>query len=314
MMTVTHLISSTPTLARNIDGKAIAALVLEEVRAEVAGLAEQQIFPALAVVLVGDDPASHVYVRNKMLRAKEVGIRSLEHRLPDTASQTQVLELIAQLNADVTVNGILVQLPLPAHIDEAAVIHGIDPIKDVDGFHRENVGGLVQGMDVLTPCTPSGCMRLLQETCGDISGLHAVVIGRSNIVGKPMATLLLQAHCSVSVVHSRSVDAPALCRLADIVVAAVGRPGLIDASWLKPGAVVIDVGINRITDESGSRLVGDVDYASARTVASAITPVPGGVGPMTIAYLLKNTLIAARLQRAVKAREPDPDGCDSDIN
>lgn len=314
MMTVTHLISSTPTLARNIDGKAIAALVLEEVRAEVAGLAEQQIFPALAVVLVGDDPASHVYVRNKMLRAKEVGIRSLEHRLPDTASQTQVLELVAQLNADVTVNGILVQLPLPAHIDEAAVIHAIDPIKDVDGFHRENVGGLVQGMDVLTPCTPSGCMRLLQETCGDISGLHAVVIGRSNIVGKPMATLLLQAHCSVSVVHSRSVDAPALCRLADIVVAAVGRPGLIDASWLKPGAVVIDVGINRITDESGSRLVGDVDYASARTVASAITPVPGGVGPMTIAYLLKNTLIAARLQRAVKAREPDPDGCDSDIN
>jgi len=314
MMTVTQLISSTPTLARNIDGKAIAALVLEEVRAEVAGLAEQQIFPALAVVLVGDDPASHVYVRNKLLRAKEVGIRSLEHRLPDTASQAQVLELIAQLNADVTVNGILVQLPLPAHIDEAAVIHAIDPIKDVDGFHRENVGGLVQGMDVLTPCTPSGCMRLLQETCGDISGLHAVVIGRSNIVGKPMATLLLQAHCSVSVVHSRSVDAPALCRLADIVVAAVGRPGLIDASWLKPGAVVIDVGINRITDESGSRLVGDVDYPSARTVASAITPVPGGVGPMTIAYLLKNTLIAARLQRAVKAREPDPDGCDSDIN
>nr|WP_259464258.1 bifunctional methylenetetrahydrofolate dehydrogenase/methenyltetrahydrofolate cyclohydrolase FolD [Pseudomonas prosekii] len=308
------MISSTPTLARNIDGKAIAALVLEEVRAEVAGFAEQQIFPALAVVLVGDDPASHVYVRNKLLRAKEVGIRSLEHRLPDTASQAQVLELIAQLNADVTVNGILVQLPLPAHIDEAAVIHAIDPIKDVDGFHRENVGGLVQGMDVLTPCTPSGCMRLLQETCGDISGLHAVVIGRSNIVGKPMATLLLQAHCSVSVVHSRSVDAPALCRLADIVVAAVGRPGLIDASWLKPGAVVIDVGINRITDESGSRLVGDVDYASARTVASAITPVPGGVGPMTIAYLLKNTLIAARLQRAVKAREPDPDGCDSDIN
>nr|WP_256663308.1 bifunctional methylenetetrahydrofolate dehydrogenase/methenyltetrahydrofolate cyclohydrolase FolD [Pseudomonas sp. SJZ131] len=308
------MISSTPTLARNIDGKAIAALVLEEVRAEVAGLAEQQTFPALAVVLVGDDPASHVYVRNKLLRAKEVGIRSLEHRLPDIASQAQVLELIAQLNADVTVNGILVQLPLPAHIDEAAVIHAIDPIKDVDGFHRENVGGLVQGMDVLTPCTPSGCMRLLQETCGDISGLHAVVIGRSNIVGKPMATLLLQAHCSVSVVHSRSVDAPALCRLADIVVAAVGRPGLIDASWLKPGAVVIDVGINRITDESGSRLVGDVDYASARTVASAITPVPGGVGPMTIAYLLKNTLIAARLQRAVKAREPDPDGCDSDIN
>ncbi|MGE8145882.1 bifunctional 5,10-methylenetetrahydrofolate dehydrogenase/5,10-methenyltetrahydrofolate cyclohydrolase [Pseudomonas frederiksbergensis] len=314
MTTVTHLISSTPTLARDIDGKAISAQVLDEVREEVLALAEQQIFPALAVLLVGDDPASHVYVRNKLLRAKEVGIRSLEYRLPDTASQAQVLEQIAQLNADPSVNGILVQLPLPGHIDEAAVIHAIDPIKDVDGFHRENVGGLVQGIEVLTPCTPSGCMRLLKETCGDISGLHAVVIGRSNIVGKPMATLLLQAHCSVSVVHSRSVDAPALCRLADIVVAAVGRPHLIDASWLKPGAVVIDVGINRVTDESGSHLVGDVDYASARTVARAITPVPGGVGPMTIAYLLKNTLIAARLQRAVKAREPDPDGCDSDIN
>lgn len=313
-MTVTHLISSTSTLARDIDGKAIAAQVLEEVRVELLALAEQRIYPALAVVLVGDDPASHVYVRNKLLRAQEVGIRSLEHRLPDTASQAQVLELIAQLNADVTVNGVLVQLPLPGHIDEAAVIHAIDPIKDVDGFHRENVGGLVQGMDVLTPCTPSGCMRLLHETCGDISGLHAVVIGRSNIVGKPMATLLLQAHCSVSVVHSRSVDAPALCRLADIVVAAVGRPKLIDATWLKPGAVVIDVGINRVTDETGSHLVGDVDYASARTVASAITPVPGGVGPMTIAYLLKNTLIAARLQRAAKALEADADGCDSDIN
>lgn len=303
-MTVTHLNSNTPPLARNIDGKAIAAKVLEEVREELLVLAGQQIFPALAVLLIGDDPASHVYVRNKLLRAKEVGIRSLEYRLPDDASQAQVLELLAQLNADATVNGILVQLPLPGHIDEAAVIHAIAPIKDVDGFHRENVGGLVQGMEVLTPCTPSGCMRLLHETCGDLSGMHAVVIGRSNIVGKPMATLLLQAHCSVSVVHSRSVDAPALCRLADIVVAAVGRPGLIDASWLKPGAVVIDVGINRITDESGSHLVGDVDYASARTVASAITPVPGGVGPMTIAYLLKNTLIASQLQRGVLGSGP----------
>jgi methylenetetrahydrofolate dehydrogenase (NADP+)/methenyltetrahydrofolate cyclohydrolase len=297
------LISTTPALARIIDGKAISAQVLDEVREEVLVLAEQQIYPALAVLLVGEDPASEVYVRNKLLRAMEVGIRSLEYRLPDDASQVQVLELIAQLNADATVNGILVQLPLPGYIDEAAVIHAIDPIKDVDGFHRENVGGLVQGIEVLTPCTPSGCMRLLQETCGDLSGLHAVVIGRSNIVGKPMATLLLQANCSVSVVHSRSVDAPALCRLADIVVAAVGRPELIDASWLKPGVVVIDVGINRITDESGNRLVGDVDYASARTVARAITPVPGGVGPMTIAYLLKNTLIASQLQRAAEARE-----------
>ncbi|QAY86307.1 bifunctional methylenetetrahydrofolate dehydrogenase/methenyltetrahydrofolate cyclohydrolase FolD [Pseudomonas arsenicoxydans] len=300
---MTLLISTTPALARVIDGKAISAQVLDEVREEILVLAGQQIYPALAVLLVGEDPASEVYVRNKLLRAKEVGIRSLEYRLPETASQAQVLELIAQLNADATVNGILVQLPLPAHIDEGAVIHAIDPIKDVDGFHRENVGGLVQGIEVLTPCTPSGCMRLLHETCGDLSGLHAVVIGRSNIVGKPMATLLLQANCSVSVVHSRSVDAPALCRLADIVVAAVGRPELIDASWLKPGAVVIDVGINRIATESGNRLVGDVDYASARTVASAITPVPGGVGPMTIAYLLKNTLIASQLQRGAEARE-----------
>ena len=299
---MTILLSTTPALARVIDGKAISAKVLDEVREEVLILAGQQIYPALAVLLVGEDPASEVYVRNKLLRAKDVGIRSLEYRLPETASQAQVLELIAQLNADATVNGILVQLPLPGHINEAAVIHAIDPIKDVDGFHRENVGGLVQGIEVLTPCTPSGCLRLLHETCGDLSGLHAVVIGRSNIVGKPMATLLLQANCSVSVVHSHSVDAPALCRLADIVVAAVGRPELIDASWLKPGAVVIDVGINRITDERGNHLVGDVDYASARTVASAITPVPGGVGPMTIAYLLKNTLIASQLQRAAAAR------------
>ncbi len=294
---MTLLTSTLSPLARDIDGKAISAQVLDEVRDEVLLLATQKIFPALAVVLVGDDPASEVYVRNKLLRAKEVGIRSLEYRLPDDASQAQVLDLLAQLNADASVNGVLVQLPLPANIDEAAVIHAIDPVKDVDGFHRENVGGLVQGIEVLTPCTPSGCMRLLHETCGDLTGLHAVVIGRSNIVGKPMATLLLQANCSVSVVHSRSVDAPALCRLADIVVAAVGRPQLIDASWLKPGAVVIDVGINRISTETGTRLVGDVDYASARTVASAITPVPGGVGPMTIAYLLKNTLVASQLQR-----------------
>ncbi|HEY0285410.1 MAG TPA: bifunctional methylenetetrahydrofolate dehydrogenase/methenyltetrahydrofolate cyclohydrolase FolD [Pseudomonas sp.] len=290
--------SSSTQLARDIDGKAIAAQVLEEVREHVAALSLEHIVPALAVVLVGDDPASQVYVRNKLLRAKEAGIRSLEYRLPATTQQTDVLKLIAELNADPLVNAILVQLPLPAHIDEGAVIDAIDPLKDVDGFHRQNVGALVQGADVLKPCTPSGCMRLLHETCANLSGLHAVVIGRSNIVGKPMAALLLQAHCSVSVVHSRSVDAKALCRLADIVVVAVGRPHMIDASWLKPGAVVIDVGINRIETESGTRLVGDVDYASARTVASAITPVPGGVGPMTIAYLLMNTVIATRAQQA----------------
>ena len=291
---MTLLTSTRPPLARDIDGKAISALVLDEVREEVLLLAAQHIFPALAVVLVGNDPASEVYVRNKLLRAKEVGIRSLEYRLPDDASQAQVLDLLAQLNADASVNGVLVQLPLPAHIDEAAVIHAIDPIKDVDGFHRENVGGLVQGIEVLTPCTPSGCMRLLHETCGDLSGLHAVVIGRSNIVGKPMATLLLQANCSVSVVHSRSVDAPALCRLADIVVAAVGRPQLIDASWLKPGAVVIDVGINRVTDHDGkTRLIGDC-ATHELDHAKAVTPVPGGVGPMTIACLLSNTVLAAK--------------------
>ena len=296
--TVIRLNPSAQTHARIIDGKALSAQVLDEVREDVRALAAQQIYPALAVLLIGQDPASEVYVRNKLLRAKDVGIRSLEHRLPDNVSQQQVLQLIQRLNADPGVNGILVQLPLPAHINEQAVIQAIAPTKDVDGFHRENVGGLVQGDEVLTPCTPSGCMRLLHETLGDLSGLHAVVVGRSNIVGKPMATLLLQANCSVSVVHSRSVDAAALCRLADIVVAAVGRPQMIDARWLKPGAVVIDVGINRIDTSSGPRLVGDVDFESASRVASAITPVPGGVGPMTIAYLLKNTLIASELQRA----------------
>ena len=220
----------------------------------------------------------------------------MEYRLPADSSQARVLAVIAGLNADPSVNGILLQLPLPAHIEEACALQAIDPAKDVDGFHSENVGGLSQGREVLTPCTPSGCMHLLQETCGNLTGRHAVVIGRSNIVGKPMAALLLQAHCSVTVVHSRSIDAKALCQLADIVVAAVGRPRMIDASWLKPGAVVIDVGINRIQDQGRSRLVGDVDFDSVLNVASAITPVPGGVGPMTIAFLMKNTVTAARQQ------------------
>ncbi|GFZ61430.1 Bifunctional protein FolD [Pseudomonas amygdali pv. eriobotryae] len=282
--------------ARIIDGKAAAARVLEQVSTEVKILKADSIEPALAVILVGNDPASEVYVRNKILRAEEAGIRSLEHRLPAKSSQAQVLALIAELNADDSVNGILLQLPLPSHMEEARALQAIDPGKDVDGFHSENVGGLSQGRSVLTPCTPSGCMHLLEETCGDLSGKHAVVIGRSNIVGKPMAALLLQAHCSVTVVHSRSTDAKALCQLADIVVVAVGRPRIIDASWLKPGAVVIDVGINRIEDQGRSRLVGDVDFDSALSVASAITPVPGGVGPMTIAFLMKNTVTAARQQ------------------
>ena len=289
--------------AQLIDGKAAAARVLAEVAAEVAALKARGIEPALAVVLVGDDPASHVYVRNKVLRANEVGIRSLEYRLGADASAEAVLEVAAGLNADAPVHGILVQLPLPAHIDETRVLQAIDPTKDVDGFHSENVGGLSQGRPVLTPCTPAGCMRLLRDTLGDLSGKHAVVVGRSNIVGKPMAALLLAANCSVSVLHSRSVKPEKLCGQADIVVAAVGRPLLIGADWIKPGAVVIDVGINRIEENGRSRLVGDVDFDAVLPVASAITPVPGGVGPMTIAMLMHNTLLAARQQHGLTAQE-----------
>lgn len=289
--------------ARLIDGKATAARVLAEVAADVAVLKAQGIEPALAVVLVGNDPASHVYVRNKVLRAGEVGIRSLEYRLGADASAEAVLEVVAALNADATVNGILVQLPLPAHIDETRVLQAIDPAKDVDGFHSENVGGLSQGRPVLTPCTPAGCMRLLRDTLGDLSGKHAVVVGRSNIVGKPMAALLLAANCSVTVLHSRSVKPEKLCGQADIVVAAVGRPRMIGADWIKPGAVVIDVGINRIDEDGRSRLVGDVDFDAVLPVASAITPVPGGVGPMTIALLMQNTVTAARQQHGLTAQE-----------
>ncbi|ATH81134.1 bifunctional methylenetetrahydrofolate dehydrogenase/methenyltetrahydrofolate cyclohydrolase FolD [Pseudomonas sp. KHPS1] len=289
--------------AQLIDGKAAAARVLAEVAADAAALKARGIEPALAVVLVGDDPASQVYVRNKVLRANEVGIRSLEYRLGADASAEAVLEVVAGLNADATVNGILVQLPLPAHIDETRVLQAIDPAKDVDGFHSENVGGLSQGRPVLTPCTPAGCMRLLRHTLGDLSGKHAVVVGRSNIVGKPMAALLLAANCSVSVLHSRSVKPERLCGQADIVVAAVGRPRMIGADWIRPGAVVIDVGINRIDEDGRSRLVGDVDFDAVLPVASAITPVPGGVGPMTIAMLMHNTLLAARQQHGLPPQE-----------
>jgi methylenetetrahydrofolate dehydrogenase (NADP+)/methenyltetrahydrofolate cyclohydrolase len=286
-----------------IDGKAAAHRVLQQVKAEVSRLKLEGIEPALAVILVGQDPASQVYVRNKILRAEEAGIRSMEYRLSADTAQAELLQLIAELNADHSVNGILLQLPLPAHIEETRALQAIAPGKDVDGFHSENVGGLSQGREVLTPCTPSGCMQLLQDTCGDLSGKHAVVVGRSNIVGKPMAALLLKAHCSVTVVHSRSADAKALCRQADILVAAVGRPRMIDASWLKPGAVVIDVGINRIEEDGRSRLVGDVDFDSALPHVSAITPVPGGVGPMTIAFLMKNTVTAA-IQQACAQQSP----------
>ncbi|WP_065761532.1 bifunctional methylenetetrahydrofolate dehydrogenase/methenyltetrahydrofolate cyclohydrolase FolD [Pseudomonas defluvii] len=279
-----------------IDGKAAAAQVLQQVREDVRTLKADGIEPALAVILVGEDPASQVYVRNKILRAEEAGIRSLEYRLPATTGETELLALIGKLNNDPHVHGLLLQLPLPPHIEETRALQAIAPSKDVDGFHSENVGGLSQGRDVLTPCTPSGCLYLLEQVLGDLSGKHAVVIGRSNIVGKPMAALLLKAHCSVTVVHSRSADAKALCQLADIVIAAVGRPRLIDGSWLKEGAVVIDVGINRIDDNGRSRLVGDVDFDSALPKVAAITPVPGGVGPMTIAFLMKNTVAAARQQ------------------
>lgn len=279
-----------------IDGKAAASRVLLQVREDVARLREHDIEPALAVILVGSDPASQVYVRNKILRAEEVGIRSLEHKLPGDTSTEQLLILIGQLNANPAINGILLQLPLPPQMDELRALEAIAPEKDVDGFHSQNVGGLSQGRAVLTPCTPSGCLYLLEQTLGDLRGKHAVVIGRSNIVGKPMAALLLKADCSVTVLHSRSQNAQALCRQADIVIAAVGRPRLIDASWLKPGAVVIDVGINRIDDEGRSRLVGDVDFDDALPYVAAITPVPGGVGPMTIAFLMKNTVTAALAQ------------------
>lgn len=293
---------------RLIDGKAAAERVLQQVREQVLRLKGDGLQPALAVILVGEDAASQVYVRNKVLRAEQCGIRSIEYRLAADCSEQRLLALIDELNQDDSVHGILLQLPLPAHITETRALQAVDPSKDVDGFHSDNVGGLSQGREVLTPCTPAGCLHLLEETLGELSGKHAVVIGRSNIVGKPMAALLLKAHCSVTVVHSRSRDARALCRLADIVVAAVGRPRMIDASWLKPGAVVIDVGINRIQDGERSRLVGDVDFDSALPQVSAITPVPGGVGPMTIAFLMKNTLIAAQ-QQALANRQPKEAVC-----
>ena len=289
-----------------IDGKAAAARVLETVKLEVATLVEAGTLPCLAVILVGEDAASQVYVRNKVLRAEESGIRSLEYKLAEDTGQDELLELIRRLNADAEVHGILLQLPLPAHIEETRALQAIDPRKDVDGFHSENVGGLSQGRDVLMPCTPKGCMYLLHETLGDLSGKHAVVIGRSNIVGKPMAALLLRANCTVTVLHSRSQNAAELSRQADIVVAAIGRPRMIDASWLKPGAVVIDVGINRITEGERSRLVGDVDFDSALPHVAAITPVPGGVGPMTIAFLMKNTVLAAQQQANAHAKSEAP--------
>jgi len=284
--------------ARIIDGKSIAAALRARIGAEVARLPAP---PGLAVVLVGEDPASAVYVRNKGTATREAGMRSIEHRLPADASQAALLALVARLNADDEVDGILVQLPLPRHVDAQAVIAAIDPAKDVDGFHVVNAGLLATGGDALVPGTPRGCMVLLRESGTRLAGAEAVVIGRSNIVGKPVAQLLLAADCTVTLAHSRSRDLPAICRRADIVVAAVGRPEMVRGGWIRPGATVIDVGINRIgTADGRHRLVGDVAFDEAAEVAGAITPVPGGVGPMTIACLLENTLAAARRRRGWK--------------
>lgn len=277
--------------AEIIDGKAFAAGLQEKLATEVATLAATYgVTPGLAVVLVGDDPASHVYVRNKAKQCRAAGMASFEHRLPGDTAQATLLALVAQLNADPAVHGILVQLPLPRHLDAAAVIAAIDPAKDVDGFHPVNVGRLWSGLDGFVPCTPLGCLLLLRAFGGELAGKHAVVVGRSNIVGKPMAALLLRENCTVTLAHSRTRDLPTVCRSADILVAAVGQPQFLKAEWIKPGAVVIDVGINRGPD---GKLVGDVDFAGAAPIASAITPVPGGVGPMTIACLLQNTYTAA---------------------
>lgn len=280
--------------AKIIDGKAFAATVREKVGAHVARLKEEHgITPGLAVVLVGEDPASQVYVRSKGKMTVEVGMASFEHKLDVNTSESDLLALIAQLNADPKVHGILVQLPLPSHLDSDLVINSIDPAKDVDGFHISNVGLLGTGQKSMVPCTPLGCLMMLRDHHGSLSGMNAVVIGRSNIVGKPMANLLLGDSCTVTIAHSRTRDLPGVVGQADIVVAAVGRPEMVVGDWIKPGATVIDVGINRIDKpEGGTRLVGDAHFDSCAAVAGAITPVPGGVGPMTIACLLANTITA----------------------
>ncbi len=292
--------------ARRIDGKAAALALRERVALAVsdfAALAGRP--PGLATVLVGEDPASAVYVRSKNRATAEAGMVSFAHNLPDTISEAELLELIERLNADPTVDGILVQLPLPPQIDSGMVIASVDPAKDVDGFHALNAGRLATGLDSLVPCTPLGCLHLLKAELGDLKGLEAVVVGRSNIVGKPMALLLLGEHATVTLAHSRTRDLPAVVRRADIVVAAVGRPEMVRGDWIKPGAVVIDVGINRLpTDDGKGRLVGDVAFDEALQHAAAITPVPGGVGPMTIAMLLRNTLVAAHRRAGLD----DPEG------
>ncbi|MCM0019026.1 MAG: bifunctional methylenetetrahydrofolate dehydrogenase/methenyltetrahydrofolate cyclohydrolase FolD [Tagaea sp.] len=287
--------------ARLIDGKKIAADLRAAVALDVDELEEgHKVTPGLAVVLVGDDPASHVYVRAKGKATLDAGMKSFEHRLPANATQSELLDLIARMNADEAVDGILVQLPLPASIDASAVLDAIRPDKDVDGFHPINAGKLAVGRPALVPCTPWGAMRLIRAVEPKLAGKRAVVLGRSNIVGKPMAQLLLAADCTVTIAHSKTADLPAVAREADILIAAVGRAEMVTRDWIKPGAIVIDVGINRLpTPDGKGRLVGDVDFAGASEIAGAITPVPGGVGPMTIACLLENTVRAAKLRRGI---------------
>ena len=284
-----------------IDGKAIAEKLRAGVARSVAGMKSAHgVTPGLAVVLVGEDPASQVYVRSKGKQTTEAGMASFEHKLAATTPEADLLALIGRLNRDPAVDGILVQLPLPKHIDARKVIEAIDPAKDVDGFHPINVGRLAIGERALVPCTPAGCLILAQSAAAKLAGMNAVVVGRSNIVGKPIAQLLLAQDCTVTIAHSRTRDLPAVVGAADLLIAAVGRPEMIEGNWIKPGAIVIDVGINRIDVGGGkSRLVGDVDFAGAARRASAITPVPGGVGPMTIACLLRNTLEAAAVRRGI---------------
>jgi methylenetetrahydrofolate dehydrogenase (NADP+)/methenyltetrahydrofolate cyclohydrolase len=296
------------TTAKRIDGKAKAEQLAQAITEQTAALlADHGIKPGLAVVIIGEDPASQVYVRNKKRRAEACGFHSVQHTLADDVSQDAVLTLIDELNNDDAIHGILVQLPLPGHLDEQTITQSIVPTKDVDGFHFVNIGKLTAGHtgDAFVPCTPAGCVLMIEDELGsDLSGLNAVIIGRSNIVGKPMASLLMQRNATITVAHSRTKDLPAVVRNADIVVAAVGRPDMVKADWVKPGAVIIDVGINRvektIDGETKSRLTGDVDYDNVCTVARAVTPVPGGVGPMTITMLMFNTLRSARLSAGLE--------------
>jgi len=286
--------------ANIIDGQAIAARLRQCVAEAAAELRQRHGFtPGLAAIIVGDDPASRIYVRNKARACAAAGLASFEHVLPAETSEAEVVALVRALDADEGVDGILVQLPLPTHVDARKIVAAIDPEKDVDGFHPLNIGRLWGGETTLVPCTPQGCMILLRTALPDVAGAEAVVLGRSHIVGRPLAALLIAADCTVTLVHTKSRDIPALCRRADILIAAAGQPAMVKGDWIKPGAVVVDVGTNRVTTPDGTRLVGDVDFATARQVAGAITPVPGGAGPMTIACLLQNTLLAACRRRGL---------------